>query len=739
MNRKNKLKKNLTGNWNGSIAIKITAVTIWAILVLSFLIITPFISEFEESTLKEFTWQQHQVETAIKKLYTTIPNEKKINKELDKLIKQFDILYIDLFDKNKHFERGISSPDNHPLSSNISAYTLNHQLYIEFPSLRKSINMQRLTIGSAVVGFSVFFSLFLFLLNRKIIHEPFNSIKNLTQRISHGENELRFDTERTDEFGIVSKFLNDMLDTIKQNQAELEIKNRKLTAEIRQREEALAATQQKSNFLANMSHEIRTPLASIIGYSERIRFGKAKDKNDEIRMLNIVLENSKHLLNLINDILDLSKVEANKLNIEKNEFSILKVIEHVRKLLNERALEKNIKFNINYQLPIPEKIINDSIRTKQIIINLASNAIRFTHNGKVEINVTYDAISDLLSICVIDSGIGMNETELQKLFMPFSQANASISPKFGGTGLGLTISKRLAELMHGDITAQSIKGLGSRFTCLIKAGYVSGEKMITELSKKDLEISEYERPVTDIMLSGKLLLIEDTFEIQQLVKSYLEDYGIEIDTANNGEIGLDLALKNNYDLILMDIQMPIMDGREAIQKLRQANYTKPVFALTADAITEHTDEFINLGFTKALTKPIVINDLIKSIKEYIPLSTDCSEKEVITNKSSNIVPHTLANKHASDDLSDLTEKYRKQLPAHIRDLKSLIHDNKLDEALAILHKFKGVGGSLGLPEITETAGIIANYLKNGNLDETYKCLAILEMEYPIVNPQTKTS
>lgn len=156
MNRKNKLKKNLTSNWNGSIAIKITAVTIWTILVLSFLIITPFISEFEESTLKEFTWQQYQVETAIKKLYATIPNEKKINKELDKLIKQFDILYIDLFDKNKHFERGISSPDNHPLSSSISAYTLNHQLYIEFPPLRKSINMQRLTIGSAVVGFSVF-------------------------------------------------------------------------------------------------------------------------------------------------------------------------------------------------------------------------------------------------------------------------------------------------------------------------------------------------------------------------------------------------------------------------------------------------------------------------------------------------------------------------------------------------------------------------------------------------------
>ena len=732
--------KILISNWNGSIAIKITAATIWAILILSFIIITPFVSTFEESIIKDITWQQYQAETIIKKTYETTPSDTLIIETLEKIKNKSGIRYISLSGKEKHNETGTSAADNYPLSSNITSFTNEHKLYIEFPPLERMINIQRVKIGSAIVGFSVLFSLFLSWLNRKIIHDPFETITTLTQKISDGNTALRFDTTRTDEFGMVSRFLNEMLDTIELNQKELKTKNSELLIEIKNREEALASNKQKSNFLANMSHEIRTPLSSIIGYSERIRHGRAKDKQDETRMLDIVLENSSHLLNLINDILDLSKVEANKLNIEKNEFSIIKVIEHTRKLLNERALEKSIKFGINYRLPLPEKIINDSIRTKQIIINLASNAIRFTQKGEVNIDISYDKSNDLLSMTVIDSGIGMSDSEIKKLFMPFSQANSSISSKFGGTGLGLTISKRLAELMQGDITVQSVEGVGSRFTCTIKSGYIEGAKMITQLSNKDLEISEYEKPVTDISLSGKLLLVEDTFEIQQLVKAYLEDYGIDIDTADNGEIGIDLALKNNYDVILMDIQMPIMDGKEAIKKLRHANYTKPVFALTADALTEHTDEFIKLGFTEALTKPIVINKLIRCIQEYMPLSSTCEIKEnskaQLDSKAASITP---IEKHEIDDISDLKEKYRKQVPTHLRDLKSFIQANELDKAFDMLHKLKGIGGSLGFPEITEMAKKIDTHLKNNDLVETYNCLAILEIEHSIRNHRTDLS
>jgi len=729
--------KILISNWNDSIAIKITAATIWAILILSFIIITPFVSSFEESIIKDITWQQHQTEIIVKKIHETTPNESLIQETLEKIKNKGDIRYISLSGRGEYNVTGTSDANNYPLSSNIISYTNEHQLYIEFPPLERLINIQRVKIGSAIVGFSILFSLFLVWLNRKIIHDPFNTLTTLTQKISDGNTELRFNTERTDEFGMVSRFLNEMLDTIDHNQKELKAKNSELLIEIKNREEALASNKQKSNFLANMSHEIRTPLTSIIGYSERIRFGKAKDKQDETRMLDIVLENSSHLLNLINDILDLSKVEANKLNIEKNEFSIIKVIEHTRKLLNQRALEKNIELCISYHLPLPEKTINDSIRTKQIIINLASNAIRFTQKGKVNIDISYDKSSDLLSMTVIDSGIGMNDIEIENLFMPFTQANSSITSKFGGTGLGLTISKRLAELMHGGITVQSVEGVGSRFTCTIKSGYIDGDKMITQLSKKDLEISEYENPVTNISLSGKLLLIEDTFEIQQLVKAYLEDYGIDIDTADNGEIGIDLALKNNYDVILMDIQMPIMDGKEAIKKLRHANYTKPVFALTADALTEHTDEFIKLGFTEALTKPIVINKLIKCIQEYMPLSPTSETKE---NSKTQFNRQTASldpiEKHEIDDISGLKEKYRKQIPTHISDLKSFIQANELDKAFDILHKLKGISGSLGFPEITEMAKKIDAHLKNNNLDETYNCLAILEIEHPVKNHQT---
>ena len=729
---------NLASTWNGNIAIKITAVTIWAIVILAFAITIPFSSTFEKSSIKEYTWQEHQIEELIKKVNhenVSLDDQRVI---IESFINENDVEFIEVKIKDKKFEYGKKSDDSYMLKSDVSIDLATYNITSSFPLLKRSVLLERVKIGTSIVGFSVLFSLFLFWLNKKIIHQPFESIIEFTRSVSKGNTDIRLNENRGDEFGLVSKFLNEMLDTLGRNQQALKIANNELKEEISHRDEALAASQQKSAFLANMSHEIRTPLTSIIGYSERIRFDKAKSRDEEKHMLDIVLQNGNHLLHLINDILDLSKVEANKLEVEKTSFSIIKVVEHARRLLNERALEKDIKLDINYILPIPEMVLNDAIRTKQVILNLASNAIRFTDDGKVTIDISYRQSDDMLVIDIKDSGIGMSNDELDRLFKPFSQADSSISRRFGGTGLGLTISKRLVELMHGEIVVQSVKGVGSRFTSTIKAGFnVKTDSFITELSEKDIAVSEYEQPIEGLTLSGKLLLVEDTAEIRELVKAYIEDYGIQIDTACNGKEGVDLALSNNYDLILMDIQMPVMNGKQAISHLREHNYNKPVVALTADALTNHADEFTQLGFTEVLTKPIIINDLISAIQRYISLSKNTKEdkveaaveveSEVIKDAS---VESELQDENDVDDiLYNLKIKYLKQLPDYINDLKNSIDKNDMKNAQAILHQLKGISGSLGYNELTDIAVDASELLYSGELEKVNSKICLMETYY----------
>ncbi|MCW9048092.1 MAG: ATP-binding protein [Gammaproteobacteria bacterium] len=747
MNSIKNASENLARSWNGSIAIKITAVTIWTIVILSFSFTVPFMSTFEESSKKAYTWQQYQLVEMLKGSSEEAGLNKQQTKRIESLVNSSDILFVKIISKFDNLEFGTKSADSYTLQSSVLINSDKYDIYLEFTSLKRAALLERVKVGSSIVVFSVLFSLFLFWLNNKIIHKPFESIIEFTQKVSKGSTDIRLDADRGDEFGLVSRFLNEMLDTINENQQALKIANEELKEEIYHRDEALAASQQKSSFLANMSHEIRTPLTSIIGYSERIRFDKAKNRDEEKHMLDIVLQNGNHLLHLINDILDLSKVEANMLEIEKSNFSIIKVVEHARRLLNERAVEKNIQLDINYILPIPEYINNDAIRTKQVILNLASNAIQFTEYGKVIIDISYEKPNDMLVIAIKDSGIGMSEDELEKLFKPFSQADVSISRRFGGTGLGLTISKRLVEIMHGEITVQSVKGIGSCFTCKIKAGFIESENaLITELNKSDLVVAEYEQPVEGISLTGRVLLVEDTYEIRALVKAYIEDYGIHIDTAENGKEGLELALNNNYDLVLMDIQMPVMNGKQAIVELRKQNYIKPVIALTADALTEHATEFSDIGFTETLTKPIIINDLIICIQKYVSnvspaaqdddvtLTTALYERDVqglveLEVEATSDVCNEIAELHEDDQLYSLKIKYLKQLPDYVNNLKQSIENNELHKAYDVLHQLKGISGSLGYQKLTDIAVVASECLNNGQFDEVNNQIVLMETFY----------
>lgn len=714
-------------NWNGSIAIKVTAVTIWTILVLSFVLTVPFVSSFEESTQKQYAWEATKIRLMFEQAIESDIPIKQLKDQVSSFIGDSDLVYVATQYQGQDVFIGIPNSENYVVEDFIHAMSLQLEAPIrfEFPALKNQINLVRVQYGSIVVGFSVLFGIFLFWINNKIIQAPFSQLINLVQRVSKGETSLRVEASRSDEFGVLARFMNQMLDALAANQSALEKANQELVDEIKHREEALGASQQKSAFLANMSHEIRTPLTSIIGYTERLRFDKAHTAEEKKEMLNTVLQNGNHLLHLINDILDLSKVEANKLEVEKVPFSVFSIVENVRNLLNDRAMDQETRIVIDYRFPIPQQINNDPVRTKQILLNLCNNAIRFTNKGIVTIAVDFDVEKDDLILQVKDTGIGMDEDELTRLFKPFAQADASIAKNYGGTGLGLAISKRLAELMGGNIRVQSVKGLGSSFTCRINAGYQAGDAMASCDQDVVRSTSEYEEPIQGYTLNGKILLVEDTIEIQKLVKAYLEDYGITIDTANNGQEGVEKAMRNEYDLVLMDVQMPIMNGKQATRMLRDNGYDKPIIALTADALTQHAEEFVEMGFTEILTKPILINKMMHTLRFYLG---DTKQNTDDVKPVSDTV---------TSAIDALKIKFIERLPGHFAEISNAMQTNDLEAARAVLHKLQGIGGSLELPEISVYAKDISESLKQNNLERAREVLLDLELHFENLNEACK--
>jgi len=704
-------------NWNGSIAVKVTAAILWTVLILSFLITVPFVSSFEVQKRNKYSSQHIQIKEEI---YNDIDQGfvyERLEKKLKKLLPKTEVGYLSFVYDDKNISIGLSQLNSYRISGSVSTENQDAPAFIEleFPSLAKAVSLERAKIGSFIVGFTAVFGAFLYWIVKNIVHIPFRRFIGVVQQISKGDKKIRFDTKRTDEFGILSKFINQILDAVDSKQAALEKANKKLLDQINHREEALAASQQKSAFLANMSHEIRTPLSSVIGYAERIRFGKAKSKEEEKEMLDVVLQNGNHLLHLINDILDLSKVEANKLEIENLPFSIFEIVENIRNILNDKALEQGTQLLVNYRFPIPERINTDPVRTKQIILNLCSNAIRFTEKGMVTINVGFDLASDDLEIEVKDTGIGMSAEQVSRLFKPFSQADVTTTREYGGTGLGLAISKRLSQLMGGDISVQSVQGLGSRFSCKIKAGHSSNARLVFNDSEIEIQQFTFEQPLESMRFTGKILLVEDTPEIQALVKAYLEDYGVEIDTADNGKEGVEKALANKYDLIFMDIQMPVMNGKEAIKALRAAKYHKPVVALTADALKHTTDEFIDLGFTETLTKPIVINKLMAVVQKFMV-------------EKSSMEPEGL------DDIDDdLKEKLLSRLPGYMSEINHAFQENDIDAVRAVLHVLIGVGGSFGYPKITQLASEANACFKNEDNEQARMKLQKMEEYFELIS------
>lgn len=387
--------------------------------------------------------------------------------------------------------------------------------------------------------------------------------------------------------------------------------------------EAEEANRAKSEFLANMSHEIRTPMNAIMGFTDVLRRGMDADESSRQNYLNTIHSSGSHLLELINDILDLSKIEAGKMETEITDCPIHAIGLDVVAVLEVRAKQKNITLHYESEGEMPESIQSDPTRLRQVLMNLTGNAIKFTETGGVTIRSrwTDDSVQPQIAFDVIDTGIGLKPSHIENIFNPFSQADTTTTRKFGGTGLGLSISKRFAEALGGELAVTSEWGTGSTFTTTIDAQLSDGVQWISvEEARERLVHQEVRDIATFNVRSSRILLVDDGEANRQLVELILKRAGMIVETAENGQVAVDKVAAADFDLILMDMQMPVMDGYEATTTLRELGCTLPIVALTANAMQGDEEKCRAAGCTGFLTKPIDMDKLMLTLADELGTS-----------------------------------------------------------------------------------------------------------------------
>ncbi|HET9239691.1 MAG TPA: response regulator [Oligoflexus sp.] len=396
---------------------------------------------------------------------------------------------------------------------------------------------------------------------------------------------------------------------------------------VQAKEEAERANQAKTAFLANISHEIRTPLGAVIGFTSLMRSGDIPpEERDET--LAIIERNGQDLLRLIDEILDLSKVEAQRIDVKKVECSISAIIRDVMNLLGYRAREKGLNIEVTTDRESPDIITTDPARLKQILVNIVGNAVKFTEKGRIQIEIVaagpITPSSAPLLFRVKDSGIGIDSDHIGQLFQPFSQIDCTNTRRFGGTGLGLLLSRKLARLLGGDvILEQSAPGVGSTFVVTI-----DGAPARKRIQAQDREVTAaYPAAGKAIFARTQLesisiLAADDSMDNQLLLKSFLTRYGAKVDFASNGFEAVEKAAANPYDIVLMDLQMPVCDGYSATRRLRSMGFDKPILALSAHARNEEQEKSFLAGCNDHITKPINIKSLLASIVRHTGLETE---------------------------------------------------------------------------------------------------------------------
>jgi PAS domain S-box-containing protein len=431
-------------------------------------------------------------------------------------------------------------------------------------------------------------------------------------RIKRFDDEYRWFTVRgnpmRDDSGQIIYWVGTCTDVHEQKLITEELNEAKLIAE--------RANQAKTHFLANMSHEIRTPIGAISGFTELLK-NSSSSEADKLNYMLVIERNSRHLLRLIDDILDLSKVEAGKIVFENLDFSLIDFLSDFNSVISLRAGEKGLSYTVSVDGLLPDTVNGDQLRLRQILANLAGNAIKFTERGFVQIGLRHEGST--FHVVVRDTGIGISTSQASALFQPFQQADPSFTRKFGGTGLGLVLSRRLANLLGGDIVLESsTPGVGSVFVATIQLPATANSRLVSLEDgghQKTRVIPE--APESARLLEGlRVLLVEDSPDNRTLVATFLLRTGAIVEMAEDGVIGYEKALGSHFDVVLMDIQMPRMDGHETMRRLREKGFSRPIIALTAHAMREERDKCFASGCTDYMTKPLQKQKLFEVLQKY---------------------------------------------------------------------------------------------------------------------------